>query len=87
MVDGIAQRVIRQALSCESLEVKGLHCHIGSQIDSLEPFINTIKAMIRFMANFKEQNNLVFSELDLGGGLGVAYLEEQKGIFPRSRVY
>ena len=87
LVDGIAQRVIRQALSCESLDVKGLHCHIGSQIDSLEPFINTVKAMVRFMASFKEQNNFVFSELDLGGGLGVAYLEEQKGNFPSVKEY
>ena len=87
LVDGIAQRVIRQALSCESLDVKGLHCHIGSQIDSLEPFINTVKAMVRFVASFKEQNNFVFSELDLGGGLGVAYLEEQKGKFPSIKEY
>jgi diaminopimelate decarboxylase len=87
LVDGIAQRVIRQALSYENLDVKGLHCHIGSQIDSLEPFINTIKAMVRFMDSFKEQNNLVFSELDLGGGLGVPYLEEQKGKFPSVQEY
>ena len=87
LVDGIAQRVIRQALSYENLDVKGLHCHIGSQIDSLEPFINTIKAMVRFMDSFKEQNNFVFSELDLGGGLGVPYLEEQKGKFPSVQEY
>jgi len=87
LVDGIAQRVIRQALSNENIDVKGLHCHIGSQIDSLEPFINTIKAMIRFMASFKEQYNFVFSELDLGGGLGVPYLEEQRGKFPAVQEY
>ena len=87
LVDGIAQRVIEQALSCEYFDIKGLHCHIGSQIDSLEPFVNAAAAMVRFMANFRERAGFVFAELDLGGGLGVPYLEEQKGKFPTVQAY
>ena len=87
LVDGIAQWVIEQALSYEYLEVIGLHCHIGSQIDSLEPFINAAAAMVRFMANFRERTGFVFAELDLGGGLGVSYLDEQKGKFPSVQDY
>ena len=87
LVDGIAQRVIKQALSCEYIDIKGLHCHIGSQIDTLEPFINAAVAMVRFMANFREETGFVFSDLDLGGGLGVPYLDEQEGKFPSIGEY
>jgi len=82
-----AENAILKALQSEDLEVWGLHCHIGSQIDQIDPFLKAVEIMLQFMADFRKKHNFVFRELDLGGGLGVPYLDEEKGHFPSFRFY
>ncbi|MDI3542819.1 MAG: diaminopimelate decarboxylase [Candidatus Atribacteria bacterium] len=84
---GEAENVILKALQSEDLEVKGLHCHIGSQIDQIDPFLKAAEIMLQFMADFRKKYDFVFQELDLGGGLGVPYLDEEKGRFPSFHFY
>ena len=84
---GEAEKAILKAIQSEDLEVWGLHCHIGSQIDHIEPFLKAVEVMLQFMADFRKKHGFVFRELDLGGGLGVPYTDEERDRFPTSCLY
>ncbi|MFF4564679.1 diaminopimelate decarboxylase [Streptomyces sp. NPDC001435] len=71
--DGYAQHAITRILDQPQLELTGLHCHLGSQITSVKPYLAAVRRMVGLMARLHEQHGLVLSELDLGGGHGIAY--------------
>ena len=71
--DGYAQHVIARILDQPQLELTGLHCHLGSQITSVKPYLAAVRRMVGLMARLNEQHGLVLRELDLGGGHGIAY--------------
>ena len=75
LVDGLARRAAIMALRSEHLELAGVHCHIGSQIFSAKPLEAAAEVMLSFMAELREITGQVLEELDLGGGLGVRYVE------------
>lgn len=71
-----AREAVRQILSAAPyLELRGFHCHIGSQIFQLEPYRLAAKAMLDFMSEVRAETGYVASELDLGGGLGIRYTQ------------
>ena len=71
--DGYAQHAIARILDQPQLELTGLHCHLGSQITSVKPYLAAVRRMVGLMARLNEQHGLVLRELDLGGGHGIAY--------------
>ncbi|WP_416959031.1 diaminopimelate decarboxylase [Streptomyces sp. Agncl-13] len=71
--DGYAQHAITRILDQPQLELTGLHCHLGSQITSVKPYLAAVRRMVGLMARLYEQHGLVLPELDLGGGHGIAY--------------
>jgi len=71
--DGYAQHAITRILDQPQLELTGLHCHLGSQITSVKPYLVAVRRMTGLMARLHRQHGLVLRELDLGGGHGVAY--------------
>ncbi|MBO1335672.1 diaminopimelate decarboxylase [Streptomyces sp. VRA16 Mangrove soil] len=71
--DGYAQHAIARILDQPQLELTGLHCHLGSQITDVKPFLSAVRRMVGLMARLHEQHGLLLPELDLGGGHGVAY--------------
>lgn len=71
--DGYAQHAIARILDQPQLELTGLHCHLGSQITSVKPYLSAVRRMVGLMARLNEQHGLVLRELDLGGGHGIAY--------------
>jgi diaminopimelate decarboxylase len=74
LADGAAGRAVRTALEIPGIELRGLHCHVGSQIFDLDPFRLAARAMVQFLAEVRLELNLTFPELNLGGGLGIRYL-------------
>jgi diaminopimelate decarboxylase len=73
---GIAHNLIpaayREALACDHIVPAGIHCHIGSQILSVEPFARACEVMVRIAAEISDIGvHLKF--IDLGGGLGIPY--------------
>ncbi|MDO9536245.1 MAG: diaminopimelate decarboxylase [Bacillota bacterium] len=69
-----AMEAVRLALaSAPYLELKGFHCHIGSQIFQLEPFRLAAGVMLKFMSDVRAKTGFVAAELDIGGGLGIRY--------------
>ncbi|WP_105967883.1 diaminopimelate decarboxylase [Streptomyces geranii] len=73
ITDGYAQHAIARVLDQPQLELTGLHCHLGSQITSVKPYLAAVRRMVGLMAQLHEQHGLVLPELDLGGGHGIAY--------------
>lgn len=70
-----APAVYRLANSLENLEVKGIDCHIGSQLTTIEPFIDAIDRLLVLIDTLKAEG-IHIRHLDMGGGLGVIYNEE-----------
>ncbi|MFF4508878.1 diaminopimelate decarboxylase [Streptomyces sp. NPDC001401] len=78
--DGYAQHAIARILDQPQLELTGLHCHLGSQITSVKPYLAAVRRMVGLMARLHEQHGLVLPELDLGGGHGIAYRPGEQGL-------
>lgn len=74
---GQAADIVRRALGCERVELCGFHCHVGSQVFDSEVFRLSADVMLRFMAQIKQETGFEAHMLDLGGGFGVRYIEEQ----------
>ncbi|MDO0916505.1 diaminopimelate decarboxylase [Streptomyces sp. DT2A-34] len=72
-LDGYAHHAIARVLDQPQLQLAGLHCHLGSQITSVKPYLAAVRRMVGLMAGLHEQHGLVLPELDLGGGHGIAY--------------
>ncbi len=73
---GEALEAVREAAAYSNLELLGLHCHIGSQILETEPFAEAGRVMIAFMTKIRTELGITLPELNLGGGPGIRYTEE-----------
>ncbi len=70
---GEAFAAVEEAISCKNLSLKELHCHIGSQIFDIKPFVAAAEIMMDFIGEIKEKTGFVISQLNLGGGFGIRY--------------
>ena len=70
-----AAQAVAAALADESINLLGLHCHIGSQIFEPEGFALAAERLLTFMAQIRDEHGVDLHELDLGGGYGIAYTE------------
>ncbi|MBQ3567086.1 MAG: diaminopimelate decarboxylase [Oscillospiraceae bacterium] len=73
---GEAMEAVKLALNCPNVVLKGLHCHIGSQIFDINPFVEAAQVMLKFIADIKNDTGHEISELNLGGGFGIMYTEK-----------
>jgi len=73
---GAAAEGIRAAIELPGVGLRGLHCHIGSQMFELDSFARAAGVMIEFMAQMRDEFGVTLAELNLGGGLGIAYTSE-----------
>ena len=74
---GMADEAVTAVLKCENISLCGFHCHIGSQIFESDPFITAAELMLDFVAHIKTTLNYTTEILNLGGGFGVKYLDNQ----------
>ena len=70
-----APRVYAKAASLPGLDVKGVDCHIGSQLTEIRPFLDALDRVLALVDGLAEQG-ITIEHLDLGGGLGVKYRDE-----------
>ncbi|MFF1556698.1 diaminopimelate decarboxylase [Streptomyces sp. NPDC058279] len=73
LTDGSAQHAIARILAQPRLELTGPHCHLGSQITSVKPYLAAVRRMVGLLARVRDTHGVVLPELDMGGGHGVAY--------------
>ncbi|MFB7176316.1 diaminopimelate decarboxylase [Streptomyces sp. NPDC056257] len=71
--DGSAQDAVARILGQPQLELTGLHCHIGSQITEVEPYLVAVRRMVGLLARIRDAHGVVLPELDMGGGHGIGY--------------
>ncbi|WP_282140619.1 diaminopimelate decarboxylase [Cytobacillus oceanisediminis] len=78
--NGQAETALQKALNSSWIETLGLHCHIGSQIFDTTGFILAAKKIFEKMAEWKEKHTYEPIVLNLGGGFGIRYTEDDDPI-------
>ncbi len=66
----------KEAKSLSNIEVKGVDCHIGSQLTKISPFVDALKKVVNLIEKLAEMD-IKIEYLDIGGGLGVKYKDEE----------
>lgn len=73
---GEALAAARRTARSPWLRLRGYHCHIGSQITELAPYDEAVDLMVRFVAEAQRETGVPAQELNMGGGLGIRYFDE-----------
>ncbi len=77
---GQAMEITKTAISLEGIDLRGFHCHIGSQIFDVKPFCDAADIMIKFIDDVKREADFNCEYLNLGGGFGVRYVQSDPEI-------
>lgn len=70
---GLADEAFAATLDASHVNVVGAHAHIGSQIFGVEPFVANAQVMVELLHHWRETFGVTITELNLGGGMGIAY--------------
>ena len=70
-----AEEAYLQAKEMTHIDIIGVDCHIGSQLTSVEPFVDALQRVLTLIDRLTELG-IHLSHLDIGGGLGITYKEE-----------
>ncbi|MHC5216297.1 diaminopimelate decarboxylase [Enterococcus sp. LJL128] len=83
---GQAEQAMQRALEIDGLLVKGIHCHIGSQIFSSDGFLVAVEKMLTILHEWKEDFGYTAEILNMGGGFGIQYTEADEPLKPEQFV-
>ena len=72
----VAIEIYEQAAALPNINVVGMDCHIGSQLTELQPFVDALDRLLALLDELAEKG-IHISHLDVGGGLGVPYFDEE----------
>lgn len=72
---GMAAEAVREVLAAGSLQLKGIHSHIGSQIFETSGFEVAAHRVVALLKEIKDEHGIELEQLDLGGGYGIAYVD------------
>ena len=86
LYDGEAEKAVREIVSHPELELIGIHCHIGSQIFELEPFVIATDRLTDFAVELRDKFGVTISEINSGGGYGITYTDEDAAMEPYDYV-
>ncbi|MCS7464620.1 diaminopimelate decarboxylase [Paenibacillus doosanensis] len=73
--NGSAYRAVQEAIELPYIELLGVHSHIGSQIFEVEGFQLAVDKVIAFAAKVRDELDVLFSVVNLGGGFGIRYVD------------
>ncbi|OKJ77746.1 diaminopimelate decarboxylase [Streptomyces sp. CB02460] len=76
LAGGQAAEAVRRALTLDGLELVGIHSHIGSQIFDMAGFEVSARRVVQLLAEVRDEHGVELPEIDLGGGLGIAYTSD-----------
>ncbi|MCW2872181.1 diaminopimelate decarboxylase [Actinacidiphila oryziradicis] len=80
---GVAAEAVRRVLKLDSLELIGIHSHIGSQIFDTSGFEVAAHRVVDLLKEIRDEHGIELPEIDLGGGLGIAYTADDDPREPR----
>ena len=75
---GIALEAVKRAAELENINLIGVHAHIGSQIFNIEVYDSLIDVMTAFMAEARKKAGAELAHLNIGGGLGIKYMPDDR---------
>jgi len=78
MGSGAALAAVRQALATPSFRLRGIHCHVGSQLLDAEAHAEAVGIMVDFLKEIRDVTGTELEELNIGGGLGIRYIESHQ---------
>lgn len=78
LASGSAYRAAEAAVKAANLELVGLHCHVGSQVFDAEGFTAAADRVLELYSRIHDELGVILPELDLGGGYGIAYTEDEQ---------
>ncbi|WP_033293039.1 diaminopimelate decarboxylase [Amycolatopsis jejuensis] len=70
-------RAVAAVLAQPSLELTGLHCHIGSQVSRVDRYEEAARRMVEVLVRVRDQYGVTLRDLDLGGGHAVPYVDRE----------
>jgi len=70
-----AEAIYLQAQQMAHIDIKGVDCHIGSQLTSVTPFVDALQRVLALVDRLADVG-IHLSHLDIGGGLGITYQDE-----------
>ena len=70
-----AQRIYQVAAALPHLDVRGIDCHIGSQLTTITPFVDALNRVLALLEKLKAEG-ITIQHIDIGGGLGIRYQDE-----------
>ena len=76
VADGMAEKITQYALTKKHVHLAGYHCHIGSQIFEKQSFLLAVDKMMAFIAEIGKKYSFETEVLNLGGGYGIWYTDE-----------
>jgi len=82
IASGDAQIAIDKCMVESSLNLAGIHCHIGSQIFEVSGFELAAQRLVAVLVAFRDKYSKELAELNLGGGYGIAYTKNESAISP-----
>lgn len=77
---GEAMAAVKESLKLGNVDLTELHCHIGSQIFDIDPFVKAAEVMMDFIGQIKRETGHLVTELNLGGGYGIKYTENDNPV-------
>jgi len=78
IASGAAMTAISRVREIPGLELKGIHCHVGSQLLDTDCHEASVGIMADLLVQVKREFGVEFEELNIGGGLGIRYLESHQ---------
>lgn len=82
IADGAAEKITAYAMEKQNVQMEGFHCHIGSQIFEKQSFVLAVDKCMDFAAEMRQKLGFSLKTLNIGGGFGVWYTDEDKKIPP-----
>lgn len=82
IASGAAWQAVEKIAQFPELELRGVHAHIGSQIFGTDAFEIEVERLMSFMARYRDAFGKELSDLDLGGGYGIAYIPGETTVEP-----
>ena len=86
IASGAAAEGVKAVLAQPSLDLRGLHAHIGSQIHDIEPYARTVERLFGFAAEMTTRHRIDLREVSPGGGYGVRYTTADPRISARDLI-
>ncbi len=83
---GQAEPFAAKALSMPHIDLAGFHCHVGSQVFAENVFERSAVIMLRFVALMRDNYGMTTRELDLGGGYGVRYTDDDPYLVVEAKI-